>query len=132
MTTILLLLVSNLFMTLAWYGHLKYRASPLWIAILASWGIALAEYCFQVPANRIGYGHFSGYQLKIIQEVVTLCVFVVFAWLYLGERLRLNHFLAFAFLCAAVVCAFWGHPALSPSRAVAASSTAADGSPISP
>ena len=132
MWTVVLLIFSNIFMTIAWYGHLKYEQQPLWKVIVISWSIAFFEYCFQVPANRIGYGHFSGYQLKIIQEVVTLCVFVVFAWLYLGERLRLNHFLAFAFLCAAVVCAFWGHPALSPSRAVAASSTAADGSPISP
>jgi len=121
MTTILLLFVSNLFMTVAWYGHLKFRASPLWIAILASWGIALAEYCFQVPANRIGYGHFSGYQLKIIQEIITLCVFVAFAWLYLGEKLRLNHFLAFVFLLAAVACAFWDRPALAAGHGVAAS-----------
>ena len=121
MTTILLLFVSNLFMTVAWYGHLKYRASPLWLAILVSWGIALAEYCFQVPANRIGYGHFSGYQLKIIQEVITLCVFVAFAWLYLGEKLRLNHLLAFLFLLAAVACAFWGQPVLAGSRGVVSS-----------
>ncbi len=124
MTTILLLFVSNLFMTVAWYGHLKYRTSPLWLAILMSWGIALAEYCFQVPANRIGYGHFSGYQLKIIQEVITLCVFVAFAWLYLGERLRLNHFLALVFLFAAVACAFWDQPALAAGRGVVASAAA--------
>lgn len=107
MSTVLLLIVSNTFMTAAWYGHLKHRSAPLWLAILASWGIAFFEYCFQVPANRLGYGRFSGYQLKIIQEIVTLCVFVVFAWFYLGERLRFNHFLAFVFLCAAVACAFW-------------------------
>ena len=121
MTTILLLFVSNLFMTVAWYGHLKYRASPLGLAILVSWGIALAEYCFQVPANRMGYGYFSGYQLKIIQEVITLCVFVAFAWLYLGERLRLNHFMAFVFLLAAVVCAFWDQPVLAAGRGLVAS-----------
>jgi hypothetical protein len=107
MTTVLLLVASNLFMTLAWYGHLKYRGAPLWLAIAASWGIAFFEYCLQVPANRIGYGQFTGYQLKVMQEVITLCVFVVFAWLYLDERLRFNHAMAMVFLCAAVACAFW-------------------------
>ena len=107
MTTIALLLVSNIFMTLAWYGHLKHKAAPLWLAILASWGIAFLEYCFQVPANRLGYGQFSGYQLKIMQEVITLCVFSIFAWAYLEERLRMNHLLALIFMCAAVACAFW-------------------------
>ncbi len=72
-------------MTIAWYGHLKYRRVPLFTVIVVSWLIAFVEYCFQVPANRIGYGQFSGFQLKIIQEVITLCVFTVFAWLYLGE-----------------------------------------------
>lgn len=113
MSTIVLLLVSNVFMTLAWYGHLKHKAAPLWLAILASWGIAFFEYCFQVPANRLGYGQFTGYQLKVIQEVITLCVFTVFAWAYLGERLRLNHLFALLFLCAAVACAFWGGPAMA-------------------
>src|SRR5689334_21612840 len=108
MATVLLLVISNTFMTLAWYGHLKHKSAPLWIAILASWGIAFFEYCFQVPANRMGYGRFSGYQLKIIQEVVTLSVFVIFAWVYLGEGLRLNHILTLGFLLAAVACAFWG------------------------
>src|ERR1700692_239486 len=88
MTTILLLICSNIFMTIAWYGHLKYRNTPLIVAILVSWMIALLEYCFQVPANRIGYGEFTGFQLKIIQEAITLCVFVVFAWLYLGEKFK--------------------------------------------
>ena len=106
--TIVLLVLSNSFMTMAWYGHLKHNNVPLWLAILASWGIAFFEYCLQVPANRMGYGHFTGYQLKIIQEIITICVFVVFAWLYLGERLRLNHALAFAFLLISVACAFWG------------------------
>src|SRR6266852_6837603 len=77
MPTILLLIVSNTFMTFAWYGHLKHRSAPIVEAILVSWLIALGEYCFQVPANRIGYGRFTGYQLKIIQECVTLLVFVV-------------------------------------------------------
>jgi len=73
-------------MTIAWYGHLKYRQAPLMLVIVVSWLIAFLEYCFQVPANRIGYGEFTAFQLKIIQEVITLCVFVVFAWLYLGTR----------------------------------------------
>lgn len=76
--TIGLLLVSNIFMTFAWYGHLKFKESPLLIVILVSWGIALFEYCFQVPANRIGYGYFNATQLKVIQEIITLVVFVVF------------------------------------------------------
>ena len=108
MLTIIFLIISNTFMTIAWYGHLKHRGAPLWLAILASWGIAFFEYCFQVPANRFGYGTFSAYQLKIIQEVITLCVFVVFAWLFLGEKLRLNYALSFLFILIAVVCAFWG------------------------
>ena len=111
MRTILLLLVSNTFMTFAWYGHLKHRNAPLIWAILVSWLIALGEYCFQVPANRLGYGEFTGYQLKIIQEVITLVVFVVFvvfAYAYLGEPLKWNYVAAFAFLGAAVTCAFWG------------------------
>jgi hypothetical protein len=121
-TTVLLLIVSNAFMTAAWYGHLKYKSSPLWIAILASWGIAFVEYCFQVPANRWGYGHFSAYQLKIIQEIITLCVFVIFAKFYLGEELRLNHALALVFIFAAVACAFWNRPSVSPSAAAAPAS----------
>lgn len=108
MRTILLLLVSNTFMTFAWYGHLRHRKAPLVAAILVSWLIALGEYCFQVPANRLGYGTFTGYQLKIIQEVITLVVFVVFAYAYLGEPLKWNYAAAFAFLAGAVICAFWG------------------------
>jgi uncharacterized protein (DUF486 family) len=87
-TTALLLICSNVFMTFAWYGHLKYgHAWPLWKAILVSWCIALIEYCLAVPANRWGYVHFSGFQLKILQEVVTLAAFVVFAVLFLREKL---------------------------------------------
>jgi len=108
MRTVLLLIVSNTFMTFAWYGHLKHRSAPLWSAILVSWLIALGEYCFQVPAHRLGYGEFTGYQLKIIQEVITLTVFVVFAYAYLGEPLKWNYVAAYAFLAAAVTCAFWG------------------------
>lgn len=106
METILLLTISNVFMTFAWYGHLKYKASPLWIAILASWGIAFAEYCFQVPANRIGYGRFNGAQLKTIQEVITLLVFVVFSVLYLKEELRWNYLAGFGCMVAAVFFVF--------------------------
>jgi len=108
MKTILLLICSNAFMTAAWYGHLKYRQTPLVLAILASWAIALAEYCFQVPANRIGYGEFTLFQLKIIQEVITLSVFVVFAWLYFGDSIKWNHGVSFMFLVGAVVFAFMG------------------------
>ena len=110
MVTILLLVVSNTFMTFAWYGHLKYRSTPLFVAILASWAIALGEYCFQVPANRIGYGEFTGYQLKIIQESVTLVVFAVFAYFYLGESIRWNYLVSLGCLFAAVLFAFWGRP----------------------
>ncbi len=107
MITILLLTCSNIFMTLAWYGHLKYgHAWPLWKAILVSWGIALIEYCLAVPANRFGYVQFSGFQLKIIQEVVTLMVFIVFAALFLKERVAWNHLVAFACLGLAAFFAF--------------------------
>ncbi len=108
MTTILLLTISNFFMTVAWYGHLKYRARPLPLVILVSWLIAFFEYCFQVPANRIGYGEFTAFQLKIIQEVITLIVFSVFAYFYLGESAKWNHVASFACLIGAVGFAFWG------------------------
>ena len=104
--TVLLLLASNVFMTFAWYGHLKYRSRPLLMAILASWLIALPEYCFQVPANRFGYGQLTGFQLKILQEVITLCVFIVFAWFYLGEGFRWNYAISFFFIMVAVWFAF--------------------------
>ena len=108
MATITLLLISNTFMTFAWYGHLKYRSAPIVAAVVVSWLIALGEYCFQVPANRIGYGQFNGYQLKIIQEVITLSVFSIFAYFYLGEALKWNYVLSFVFLMFAVAFAFWG------------------------
>lgn len=108
MATVLLLIASNTFMTFAWYGHLKFKHVPLWQAILASWGIAFFEYCLMVPANRSGYGQFSAYQLKIMQEAITLVVFVVFAWLYLGEALKWNYAAAFACIVAAVMLAFRG------------------------
>jgi uncharacterized protein (DUF486 family) len=107
MSTVLLLIASNVFMTFAWYGHLKYGHDwPLWKAVLVSWGIALFEYCLAVPANRLGYGALSGFQLKIIQEVVTLTVFMAFAILFLKERLAWNYLVAFAFLGVAAFLAF--------------------------
>ena len=106
MTTILLLIISNIFMTIAWYGHLKYKSSPLWLAIVLSWLIAFFEYCFQVPANRIGYGQFTGAQLKTIQEVITLIVFAVFSVVYLKEPLKWNYLVGFAFMIMAVFFVF--------------------------
>jgi len=106
-TTAVLLIFSNVFMTFAWYGHLKYgHAWPLWKAILVSWCIALIEYCLAVPANRWGYSHFSGFQLKILQEVVTLAVFLVFAVLFLQEKIAWNYIVAFCLLMGAAVFAF--------------------------
>ena len=102
MTTIVLLTISNIFMTFAWYGHLKYREVPLLEVILISWGIAFFEYCFQVPANRIGSYQFSPVQLKTIQEVITLTVFSVFSVVYLKQELRWNYIVGFALICAAV------------------------------
>lgn len=96
--TIGLLLISNIFMTFAWYGHLKFKAASLPTVILISWGIALFEYCFQVPANRMGHGHFSAAELKTIQEVITLTVFAVFSVWYLGEPLNWNHAIGFALI----------------------------------
>src|ERR671936_1499156 len=105
MRTVLLLIASNIFMTAAWYGHLRFRQVALWKVILISWGIAFFEYCLQVPANRLGYGDFSAAQLKIVQEVITLVVFIVFAWLWLDEHLRWNEAVAMALVFAAVVFA---------------------------
>jgi uncharacterized protein (DUF486 family) len=105
--TILLLFGSNVFMTFAWYGHLKYGHSwPLWKVILISWAIALIEYCMAVPANRLGFGIYTGFQLKIIQEAITLTVFMVFAVVYLKERMAWNYAVSFVLLIAAVVVAF--------------------------
>lgn len=98
--TIGLLLLSNIFMTFAWYGHLKFKAAPLVVVVLASWGIAFFEYCAQVPANRIGHGYFSAAELKTIQEVITLAVFAMFSVIYLGEPIRLNHAVGFALIAA--------------------------------
>jgi uncharacterized protein (DUF486 family) len=106
MTTILLLTISNIFMTFAWYGHLKYRQTPLFKVILVSWLIAFFEFCFQVPANRIGSYEFTVVQLKTIQEVITLTVFAVFSVLYLDAELKWNYFVGFALLVAAVYVIF--------------------------
>jgi uncharacterized protein (DUF486 family) len=105
--TILLLFCSNVFMTIAWYGHLKYGHDwPLWKAVLISWLIAFVEYCLAVPANRLGFGTFSGFQLKILQEAITLTVFLGFALVYLKEKLAWNYAVAFVLLLAAVAVAF--------------------------
>jgi len=108
MSTVILLLISNTFMTYAWYGHLRRRSMGMAGAILVSWLIALGEYCFQVPANRLGYGRFTAYQLKIVQECITLIVFCVFAYFYLGEDLKWNYAVSFVLVLAAVGFAFWG------------------------
>ncbi len=106
MKTVMLLTVSNVFMTFAWYGHLRYKDSSLWKVILVSWLIAFAEYCFQVPANRIGHYQFSAAQLKIIQEVITLVVFAVFSLLYLKEEFKWNYLISFAMMVGAVFFMF--------------------------
>src|ERR1700682_862470 len=106
MTTILLLAISNIFMIFAWYGHLKYREAPLFEVILISWFIAVAEYWFQVAANRIGSFQFTAVQLKTIQEVITLTVFSVFSVFYLGEGLKWNYLVGFALMVVAVFVIF--------------------------
>ena len=105
--TIGLLLLSNIFMTFAWYGHLKEKGVPLWKAILVSWGIAFFEYCLMVPANRAGFANgFNGFQLKITQEVITLVVFAVFAVVYLKEPFQWKYMVSFLFILGAVYFAF--------------------------
>ena len=103
---IVLLLMSNVFMTFAWYGQLKFPAAPLWLVVPVCWGIAFFEYCLAVPANRIGYTVYSAAQLKTMQEVITLAVFAVFSVAYLSEPLRWNHLVAFGFLACAAFFAF--------------------------
>jgi uncharacterized protein len=105
---ILLLAASNVFMTLAWYGHLKFADKPLWIVVIASWGIAFVEYCLAVPANRIGHQVYSAAELKTIQEIITLAVFAVFSVFYLGEKLTLNHAIGFALICLGAFFVFKG------------------------
>ena len=106
LTPIVLLLISNVVMTLAWYGHLKYKDQALWLVVLASWGIAFIEYCFAVPANRWGHAVYSAAELKTMQEVITLIVFAGFSVLYLGEALRWNHAVGFAFIAAGAFFVF--------------------------
>lgn len=105
-TPIFLLLISNIFMTFAWYGHLKFKSTALWVVIFVSWGIALFEYCFQVPANRIGYGVYNAAQLKTIQEVITLVVFSFFSVFYLKEQFKWNYLVGFCFIILAVFFIF--------------------------
>ena len=106
--TIGLLIGSNLFMTYAWYGHLRHQAMPVLAAIVISWGVAFFEYCLQVPANRIGYGYFSAAELKAIQEVISLTIFGVFSTLYLGESLSWNHLVGFALIVGGAFFVFKG------------------------
>lgn len=108
---IVLLVMSNVFMTFAWYGHLKYRSTPLLIAIVVSWGIAFVEYCLAVPANRIGRAFYSTAELKTLQEVITLLVFVAFSWLFLREPLGWNHLFGFALIALGAAVVFLGKPA---------------------
>lgn len=103
---IILLFVSNIFMTFAWYGHLKFPQAALWTVILAAWGIAFIEYCFAVPANRIGYRVYSAAELKTIQEIITLVVFAGFSVLYLGEKFTLYHGIGFALIAAGAAFVF--------------------------
>jgi len=95
---IVMLVLSNVFMTFAWYGHLKFGSKPLWIVVIVSWGIAFFEYCLAVPANRIGHQVYSAAELKTMQEVITLLVFAVFSVTFLGERLTMNHAVGFALI----------------------------------
>jgi uncharacterized protein (DUF486 family) len=106
LTPIALLFCSNVFMTFAWYGQLKFPNAVLWQVILVSWGIAFFEYCLAVPANRVGHQVYSAAQLKTLQEIITLLVFGVFSVLYLGETLKWNHMIAFIFLCGAAFFSF--------------------------
>jgi uncharacterized protein (DUF486 family) len=105
--TTVLLVLSNCFMTTAWYGHLRFKNAPMWAAILASWGLAFFEYSLQVPANRLGYGTMSAFQLKILQECITLVVFVGFAALVLGEGMTIRYAVSFVLIFAAVAVAFY-------------------------
>lgn len=105
---VLLLVASNVFMTFAWYGHLKFKSAPLFIAILASWGIAFFEYCLAVPANRIGHEVYSAAQLKTIQEVITLLVFAGFSVFWLKESLTWNHAIGFMLIAAGAAFVFKG------------------------
>lgn len=107
---ILLLAASNVFMTFAWYGHLKFKSTPLLIAIVAAWGIAFIEYCLAVPANRIGRAVYSTAELKTMQEVITLCVFILFSMFFLREPIGWNHLLGFALIALGAGVVFMGKP----------------------
>jgi len=112
---VLLLLASNVFMTFAWYGHLKYKSAPLMLAIMVSWGIAFFEYCLAVPANRLGSNVYSVVQLKTLQEIITLTVFAGFSVWYLGQPLKWNHYTAFALIVGAAFLMFYDGPGASPA-----------------
>lgn len=105
---VLMLAVSNVFMTYAWYGHLKGDPKPLWIAVVASWGVAFFEYCLAVPANRIGHQVYSAAELKTMQEVIALAVFAGFSVLYLNEKLTVNHLVGFALIALGALFVFKG------------------------
>ena len=107
-TPIVLLLVSNVLMTFAWYGHLKVTDKPLWLVVVASWGIAFVEYCFAVPANRYGHAVYSAAELKTMQEVITFVVFSIFSVFYLGQAITVNHAIGFALICAGAFFVFRG------------------------
>ena len=115
MLTIVLLTISNIFMTFAWYGHLKHKNAPLFLTIVVSWGIAFFEYCFQVPANRHGSRMFATAQLKVIQEVITLVVFIAFSILYLRESLKWNYIAGFACILLAVFFVFYDFSKSTPN-----------------
>jgi len=104
----LMLICSNVFMTVAWYGHLRFTSRPLWLVVLVSWGIAFAEYCFAVPANRIGHAVYNTSQLTTMQEVITLLVFSGFSVLYLKENLTWNHAIGFGFIAVGAAFVFKG------------------------
>jgi uncharacterized protein (DUF486 family) len=126
---LVLLTCSNVFMTFAWYGHLKFKHQPLWLVILASWGIAFFEYCLMVPANRWGNTRYSAIELKIIQEVITLAVFSGFVLAYLGERIRWNHVAAFVCIVAAVAFTFLPDDSDKPTPSRSASEAPGKGTP---
>ena len=131
MLTITLLLISNVFMTFAWYGHLKHKTAPLVLTILVSWGIAFLEYCFMVPANRIGSNTFTTTQLKVIQEVITLVVFTGFSLLYLKEQMKWNYVVGFAFILLAVFFVFhdFGGKAAQPAAVAQQQETVREADP---
>lgn len=123
--TVLLLVISNVFMTMAWYGHLRFKSAPLWEVIVVSWLIAFFEYCFQVPANRMGSYEFSAAQLKIIQEVITLIVFGAFSVIYLKQQFQWNYLVAFALIVGAVFFVFMGSGNSAQTHAVGQADRAA-------